>query len=333
MTKWPARPSRAQGAEEPASLPETLKTRPTSEVSTALPAPTSAPPRGVAVTLKPSPHSSHATLPATGSDALPISKPAAGDWPKRGIVLPDIHLGHHDQRVLDLVEEYAACRRWDYWICLGDLLDNGGIAPFNMNRPRKVASEVTLKQQFALGNEFLDRHLAAVRQNSPACECYLIEGNHEERIERLVDAMPQFEGLVEVEPNLELKRRKVKWVPYWSTAELVKIGKARFAHGFKTNQHHAAAMVRDYGCTLIYGHTHDVMRFPVRRMGDGSVIMGQSLGCLCDLNPPWMKGRPNNWSHAFGVLNVWPDGNFQLEVVDIFKYRFVGPGTDREYKD
>ena len=75
------------------------------------------------------------------------------------------------------------------------------------------------------------------------------------------------------------------------------------------------------------GHTHDVQRFPIRRLSDKSVIMGQSLGCTCDLNPPWMKGRPQNWSHAFGLVYFYPDGNFQLNVVDIFKYRFVAPGT------
>jgi hypothetical protein len=244
----------------------------------------------------------------------------------------DTHLGHEDQRLLDVLGNYVEENRWDYWIHLGDLLDLGSIAPFNQGRPRKVSNEASLRRSYDLGNKFLDTHLQAARSINPTCEAVILQGNHEERIERLVDVMPQLEGIVEPESNLEFKRRNVKWIPYWSTGELYRLGKCWFGHGFRTNVYHSAAHVRDYGASVVYGHTHDVQRFPIKRLSDKSVIYGQSLGCTCDLNPPWMKGRPQNWQHAFGVMYLYPDGNFQLNVVDVFKYRFVAPGSLKVYQ-
>jgi predicted phosphodiesterase len=252
---------------------------------------------------------------------------------KTAVVVPDVHLGHHDQRVLDLVEAYMADTWIDYFINLGDLIDNGGIAPFNQSRPRKILNEATLAEQYELGNQYWDRTQEAARAQNPDCEFFYIEGNHEERTERLVDAQPQFEGMVETATNMRLKQRGIHWIPYWSTGETLKLGKLRFAHGFKTNIHHASTMVRDHSCNLVYGHTHDTMSYPVRTLGDKHIQKAQSLGCLCDLNPPWIKGRPQNWMHAFGVYQFFPDGNFQPNLVEILNYRFVGPMTKKVYKN
>lgn len=267
----------------------------------------------------------------TVSDGFSTSRSGAPEGYKRHFLMTDTHLGHEDRKLLELLRRFVADNWWDGWHHLGDLLDCESISRFNDGKPRKIANSATLKEEFALGNKFLDEHLEAARSKNPECEATLVSGNHEDRTEALVDRQPQLAGLVEVEPNLELKRRKVRYVPYWSTGEMLKIGKAYLCHGHRINQYHAAAMVRDYGATVLYGHSHDVQDFPVKRLSDKSIIAGQSLGCTCDLNPPWIKGRPQNWCHAFGVLNVFPDNNFALMVVKIFKHRFVSPIDGRVY--
>ena len=41
-------------------------------------------------------------------------------------------------------------------------------------------------------------------------------------------------------------------------------------------------MVMAYGVCIFYGHTHDVMEFPLVTWGDNRTLVGKSLGCLCD---------------------------------------------------
>ena len=51
-------------------------------------------------------------------------------------------------------------------------------------------------------------------------------------------------------------------------------------------------------------------------------IEGHSLGCLCRLSAAFMKGRPNNWVHAFGIYEFFRDGTFTFTKPCIFNGRF-----------
>jgi hypothetical protein len=59
----------------------------------------------------------------------------------------------------------------------------------------------------------------------------LIEGNHDQRILRYIDAHPATEGMLEVPIALELDRRGIDWIPFWSKGDVYKIDKATFGHG------------------------------------------------------------------------------------------------------
>ena len=45
--------------------------------------------------------------------------------------------------------------------------------------------------------------------------------------------------------------------------------------------------------------------------------MAYSLGCLTDMSKSYLKGRPTNWSHNVGILDIFSNGNFNLIVLDI----------------
>lgn len=250
---------------------------------------------------------------------------------KLALVLPDIHNPHEDKKAVAGVERYAADESWDYWICLGDLLDNDAISAFNAGKPRKLMAAPTVKEQFDYTNVFLDRHLQAVKAKSPNVECVLIEGNHEERTERYCDGRPELEGIVDVAEGLRLKERGIRYVRFWSKGESYKLGKLTCIHGAYTPQNHAAKHVRDYGTSLVYGHVHDAQQFSVKLKGSGKPLSAWSIGCLCRLDLDYMRGRPHNWIHAFAVVYIFPDGNFQLTTVPIVGGRFVGPTNGRVY--
>ena len=47
--------------------------------------------------------------------------------------------------------------------------------------------------------------------------------------------------------------------------------------------------------------------------------MAYSMGCLTDMSKNYLKGRPTNWTHNVGILDIFNNGNFNLIVLEIIK--------------
>lgn len=239
---------------------------------------------------------------------------------RRVLVLSDLHVPSHDEHTLKAVEQYLADQVWDEVVYLGDFMDFDCISHHNKDNLRAVSGKTVMKD-YDQGLEILIRH----QKLAPKAKFTLLEGNHEDRVERYINANPQMEGMIEVELGLELRRRRVKWVRSWSKGEVYRIGKARFIHGIYTNQFHSKKTVEAFGDNIFYGHTHDIQEFSKEMKGDNKTIVGQSLGCLCRYDMGYMKGRPNKWQQGFGVFHFRDDGYFNYFVVRIFKHSFVSP--------
>lgn len=242
----------------------------------------------------------------------------------RWIILPDMQIPYHDEKSLAAVENYIAAHRWDGWLQIGDFLDFDTISSFNYGKPRITANRY-LNEDIEMANEILDWHQNLVRSNNKQAKFVLLEGNHEERVERWLDANPQFEGILSVPKMLRLKERGITWVPSWSLGETYSIGKAVFSHGLYTNKYHAEKMVNAWGQSIFYGHTHDMQCVPKAFKRKDDLIVGQSIGCLCEYEQTWMKGKPTNWQQGFMVLHVMPNGNFTYYTPRIINHQFIGP--------
>jgi hypothetical protein len=168
----------------------------------------------------------------------------------------------------------------------------------------------------------LNRH----ERITPTCtRRTMIEGNHDYRLERYIDANPQLRGSIEFSKLLRLEKRGYKYVPHWSKGKVHRVGKATFIHGDYTSRHHAAQTVGAYEDNVFYGHTHDIQSSSKTAKGNNKTKIGQSLGCLCLYNPDYMRGTPSKWQQAFGVFWFLPDGFFNYMPVHIFNHRFVSP--------
>lgn len=243
---------------------------------------------------------------------------------KRCIVLSDTQIPFHDERALALVERYMAAHTWDIWLQIGDLLDFDSISSFNKGKPRATEGR-RIWRDIEIANEFLDRHQKIVRKRNPKAEFIILEGNHEERVERFLDENPTMEGILDIPQLLKFKERKVRWVKAWSKGEVYKIGKASFVHGLYTNQYHAKKMVDAEAGSIFYGHTHDMMCIPRTRRDKTDLQVGQSIGCLCEIEQSYMKGKPSNWQQGFLVMYVLPDGTYTYYTPRIINHKFVAP--------
>ncbi len=243
---------------------------------------------------------------------------------QRWLVIPDLQVPYHDKRSLAAVEKLMADYRFDGYLQIGDFLDFDCISSHNKNNLRAVEGK-RIHLDYDVAGDILDRHQAIIRAKNKDAQFVILEGNHEHRMERYLDANPALEGMVEVPTALEFGRRKIKWVPYWSRGTVYKIGKATFIHGRYTNQYHAAKHDSNYGCNIFYGHLHDVQTYSKEMQGEDNTIVGQSLGCLC-LPQSYMRGGPNKWQQAVTIFDFFPDGNFTYNVIRIFKHRFAYNG-------
>lgn len=239
---------------------------------------------------------------------------------KNVLVIPDLQLPYADFKSLKAVHKLMGDHKWDEVVCIGDFMDFDCISSHNKENLREIAGK-TLFKDYEVGNRILDQW----QKLAPKAKITLIEGNHEYRIERYLDANPQMEGMVEVPIGLKLKQRGINWVPFWSKGTTYDIGKATFVHGSAVAQHHAKNMAYRYGRNVFYGHTHDIQCHSVEQAGNQNVYVGQSLGCLC-LPQKYMRGQPSKWQQAVSTFHFFEDGNFTYNVIRIFNSRFYFDG-------
>lgn len=240
---------------------------------------------------------------------------------KRVLVLPDMQVPYHDEKTMNAVEQFMADYTWDEYINLGDFMDFDCISHHNKGKPKNLENK-RLEKDYDVANEILDRHQRLIRKRNPKAKFVLLEGNHEYRAERLIEEIPQLDGLINVEKNLRLQERGFKYVKCYSDGEDYVIGNAHFHHGLYTNDLHAKKHVAAWGSNIFYGHLHDIQGYSMVLKGEDKTIVGQSMGCLCRYDQQYMKGRPSRWQQAIGVFEFLPDGMFSYYVLRIFKHRF-----------
>ena len=183
----------------------------------------------------------------------------------------------------------------------GDFMDFDSISKFGKKNFLKREGK-RLLFDFHLGNKVLD----VIDKHTKDKVVYLY-GNHEIWLDNLIaEEAPQLEGLVSVEKELRFKDRNYKIIPF---NKVYKVGHARFIHGWYYNIYHARKTVAEMGASTFYGHTHDMQAF-TKVNYDEKPMLGQSMGCLCDLNPSYKKNRPNRWVNGFGIFYFSSDGTF-----------------------
>jgi|TARA_B100001971_G_scaffold193962_1_gene199516 hypothetical protein len=148
------------------------------------------------------------------------------------------------------------------------------------------------------------------------------EGNHENWVERYVDTHPEVEGLIEYEPLLGLKKRKIEWIKF---NELYRVGSLYLTHGMYVGEHHAKLHLTKLGCNVVYCHTHRSQVYGINMVMQNS-LKAWGLGCLCDKKPSYLRNKAGSWDHQFAVLYMATNGEFNLYPIDIINHRFYFNG-------
>jgi predicted phosphodiesterase len=228
---------------------------------------------------------------------------------KHWLVLADSHYPYQNQSVMRAIFEFALDYQPDGILHLGDMGDFDSITSHNNGKPRLkegkrlVDSVNSFKQGLDLWRDF-------------KCKKVITFGNHENRLERYYDVNPELEGIF----DLHAICKERGWeslpmnIPYM-------LGKLNCEHGLYHNLHHAKKHIEMCGVSVLYGHLHTNQVF--HKSTRHSEISGTALGATCDLNPDYMQNRPKGWCHNVATVSVFPDGTFNLTVIDIIDGRFT----------
>lgn len=250
----------------------------------------------------------------------------------RMLVMPDAHTPEHDPAAVEAFIQFGEWYKPHGIINIGDFMEMEAVShwPARDLRPRRLAPQIQEGKKIL---QTIDE-----RFGPQLVFKYFLIGNHEDWLDQYIVAkVPElFDGIQELGVNfgvahlLGLADRGYSIIPL---NEILSIGDhCHFIHGYYTNRYHANKHLDVFGVNIYYGHLHDVQS--TTQVSVKGVHEAMSLGCLRDLNAPFLKGRPNNWTHAFGIFEFRKDGQFTRYVPIIIngKFSFAGKLFDGNAK-
>ncbi len=241
--------------------------------------------------------------------------------PQKVLVIPDLQAPYHDKKSLEAVLKYVSEHWWDIMVQLGDFADWDFISRWTAENARKIEGKRFIKE-YEMLNALLDQIQKAVRNKNPNCKMVILQGNHDYRVEVVMDKTPMYAGMLEMETNLRLKERNIEYWKYWEHKKPYKLGKAYFIHGQYIGNNHAKKTAENFHRNVFYGHTHDRMGYTKTTVGDDSVYC-ESLGTLSRRDLEYMGKKPSNWMQCFAVFHFRENGGFNHYVTNIINHKFT----------
>lgn len=217
------------------------------------------------------------------------------------LLVPDCHFPEHEPVAQSVVVRAAAMMRPDVIIQLGDILDCAG---FTTHPPKTMAEgkfDNYLEHEVKPAKAFLK----ALSKHTK--KLVLVEGNHENRVERWAMRDKGGSAVYEmVSPRKLLADCVDKWVPYRDPLSHYEICRGLWAvHGWSYGKHATTEhLSRSSNFSIVHGHTHRIQSSTRKDPVSGRLLEAHSFGCLSKLQPLWQGANPTDWAHGFGVVYV-----------------------------
>lgn len=250
-----------------------------------------------------------------GEGKAVLIEPSTSEHWEVGAFFSDIHAPYHDKPLIDAAIELLANLQPHFVVLNGDVNDFFGISRFNKANERSDL----LQEELDIGIEIRK----AFRAAAPNARFYETIGNHEERLLTYpAFNAPVLRSLRALKPStlLGLDELEIRQFPQ---------------HGFRLRNEfvveHGVAIRKDSGATAkarlndtlisgIMGHTH---RLDSARRSGYRELSWYEQGCMCMLNPDYVKGEAN-WKQGFaiGTFSTKTD-NFNVQLIPAIGRGFI----------
>jgi hypothetical protein len=222
---------------------------------------------------------------------------------KVAVLIPDVHVPHHDTQALDVVASIINdLPQLDELIFLGDIADFFSVQSHDL-MPEQISLKDRLSDEVYYTNLFLDEFDKLVDPRGVKKKITI--GNHSYRLARyIVKNAPQLYEYFDVESLFKLDDRGYE-VHQWGRNQLCQILEANaYARHrpYNGGVNCANGSLQKKFITLVAGDTHRVQRV-IRKRADKSYIECISSGCLIDFeSPAFAYADTDDWAHGFTIV-------------------------------
>jgi len=250
--------------------------------------------------------------------ALPKLKKEKRRRPRRHLVIGDSHAHPDDpNHRFEWLGRMIQDRSPDVVVNMGDMVDYPSLFGYDQGAKGPLFQGMKYWRDTDAGVDAMERINAHLSGKRP--RMVYITGNHEHRVNRMLEAEPRFMGVVGIE---DLQREALGWEVF-PFLEAAYIDGVNYSHYFKAPGSKqpvggvmpARAVVMKFPGSFnrVFGHTH---RFGYYEQGDGSPsnngkIVSINAGCYFDTKH---DGVAHRW--AGRDVDNWRGGILELEVED-----------------
>jgi len=232
-------------------------------------------------------------------------------------IVADTHAPYHDQRAIDLacvlIQEFVP----DELVHLADGQDFYSVSSFDRDPERVIRLQDELDKGFEV-----NKTLASA---APDAERYYLEsGNHEARWIKYLHKHPEISGLRALEFENVLRLEESGWKAGGLDREYCG-GRLVLKHGKRISKYAGqsarfALEEEMHQRSVVIGHSHRQGFIP--ETGPRLLVSGWEVGCLCELEPEYM--RHPNWQQGMAFITTGTGHSFGIELA-----LFIGRGRTR----
>jgi len=248
------------------------------------------------------------------------------------IVTGDWHIPFIDNKAYNVTKAFCKKYKPDIVVINGDLLDFYRISKFDKNPARKE----DVSDNIHLAKEYLKDFKDSLPNKT---ELYLLDGNHDVRLEQFLWKTPELYSLlseyVSLNNLLELDKQKIKYLKadadYWKSTNchleiadtIIMHGDSRI-NGAKGGINAAINTAKKIRKNTIINHTHNLN---LKYESNGyNTIFGGNAGCLC------MKNGMADWQQGILTFEVINDKSENPQIHRIIDGVLYGNSTTYKSK-
>lgn len=240
------------------------------------------------------------------------------------LIIPDSHSipGQNNDRA-DWLGQLICDEKPDVVIHLGDSADMPSLCSFD--KGKRTFQGRNYKQDIDSHLDFQDRMWNRVKKQKKKLPLRVfLEGNHENRIEKALDASPELEGTISFN-DLMLDDYYDIVVRYeGGTPGVYHNNGVYYAHYFSSGvmgrpisgEHPAYTLLTKKFRSCTQGHTH-TFDYCVRSTEAGDNIQSLVAGCFQDYNSTWAGDVNKLWWRGCFIKDNVEDGNYDLRQISI----------------
>jgi len=232
---------------------------------------------------------------------------------KKVITIADFHYPFNVNP--ETMFQYIKDEQPDEIVFLGDAIDMHGVSTYYEGGVEQWCYD-TYDEIQGFKNDVLKR----IKRLSKRTRIVFMDGNHEDRVWNQIKEKKARGRLID---HWKLLSNYVDH--YVKYNDVYKIGHLYFTHGVYHNDSHAKKHAIEFMKNMRYGHIHTVQEYAKSSPVGDRTYTAKSLPCMCDLNPEYMRKRPNSWMNGFNIAFFQENGDFNDYNIIITDWKFIAP--------